>query len=512
MPFNPQGMSSEMKSRTFFFYYLIISLVLISAPSIPGVNAQEQNNWWSSPLRLSSTQGKASEAYMATDQYGYVHTFWTEYLSDDRTIIQYSRFDGESWTVPFDIYISKPFFTIGNLSPVVDQHGTLHFMWTEANGKYIMYSRAPAHDALSAQKWEKPYQINIAANVVKLKIDSNDVFHILFTREIGLQPGVFYSSSEDEGFSWSDPTWLDQDILSGYFPASLQFEMDDYGGLHAAWYYSAQDGSGGDWVRYAHSSDAGRTWSSPYTIDRVGEIVGEVDYQLNAADPVMIVNGRDVQIVWAGGKLHYRHHRISRDLGQTWSPSTRFMGDLNGQAGDGLVVDGLGRVHYFAQIRFPMGIYHAIWSQDHWSLPELIYLIKYESSSEKDGTTSNTIGDRIMAHATYPIILSGNQLILTFTDPPPDPQRRLFVMYRNLEDVPKSTTIPTPTEMATLAPQLIPTLVPTLKATELPASLRINPSSASVSSPGYAISLGFIPALILVIVAIIVQFLAKHKH
>ena len=499
-------MTSEMKSRTILIYYLIIAILLISLQDIPGVNAQDQGNWWSLPFRLSSADGKASEAYIVADQYGYVHVFWTEYLPDDRTIVQYSRFDGESWTVPFDIYITRPFVPIENLSPFVDQHGTLHLVWTEALGKFIMYTRAPAHDALSSQKWETPYLIDIPADTIRLKIDSKDVFHILFTWKIGLQTGVFYSFSEDQGVTWSEPVWLDQDILSGYSPASLQFELDENDGLHAAWYYIAQDASGGDWVRYAHSLDGGITWSSPFTIDRAGELGDEVDYSLSAATPVMIVNGQDVHIIWAGGKLHYRHHRYSRNLGRTWSTPTRFMGDLNGQAGDGLVADGQGRVHFFSQIRYPQGIYHAVWENNRWTAPVLVYLI-----SLGDG---DPIGDRIHAHRTFPIIRAGNQVVLTFTDPPPTPNRRLFTIHRTLEEVLPLSIEPTPlVEITSVAPPTPrPTLVPLPTFVSSPEPPLGNlPSTTPPPDPGNGLLAGAVPSILLTVGTVIILVLKRRS-
>ena len=60
------------------------------------------------PYRLSSEAGKASEASLVADQYGYVHCFWTETLFENQhTIIQYARFDGGTWSAPNDIYITS---------------------------------------------------------------------------------------------------------------------------------------------------------------------------------------------------------------------------------------------------------------------------------------------------------------------------------------------------------------------------------------------------------------------
>ena len=81
----------------------------------------------------------------------------------------------------------------------------------------------------------------------------------------------------------------------------------------------------------------------------------------------MIVQGKNVHVIWAAGSLPYRNHRFSTDRGLTWSAPVQIFGELHGQAFDDLTVDRAGRVHFFAQIRYPMGIYHAYWDQSGWS-------------------------------------------------------------------------------------------------------------------------------------------------
>src|SRR5207247_1489570 len=112
------------------------------------------------------------------------------------------------------------------------------------------------------------------------------------------------------------------------------------------------------------------------------------------------------------GEQSYRNYRYSTDAGLTWSVSERIFGELNGQAFDGLAVDGAGRVHFFGQIRYPQGIYHAIWDHGTWSVPDLVYLILQGDSS------TEVMGDRIHAHDTVPVVRAGNQLVLTFADGP----------------------------------------------------------------------------------------------
>ena len=485
-----------------------VCLVLLVA-ALPGVfatqgaTAQKQGEW-SPPFRLSTEKGKASEAFTTVDQHGFVHVFWSEVLADDRSIIQYARFDGNTWSTPVDVYVSQPFGAIGNISPVVDQQDTLHLVWIEGLDGPAYYTSAPASYASSAQNWQRPHRIAIRGNRAYLQVDGNGHLHILYIKFLGEQPGVYYTHSRDSGLTWQASTWLDPDILAGHVPRSLNFILDEAGRLHAAWYY-VDNAGGGDWVRYAHSLDGGRSWSIPFTIDRLEENNEESDkIGLSAADPVMAVQGQNVHIIWAGGELHYRNHRFSEDAGKTWSRSTRVFGNLNGQAFDGMAVDSLGRVHFVGQIRFPQGIYHAIWEEDRWTQPSLVYLIRNDPA--------DVIGDHIHAHNTYPVIRDGNQLVLTFADPPPDAERRLFVMYRTLEDAPALGPVPTPTLPVTLALEPSPTPSPTV--TPLPPSFdqAAALSTDGTPSPDRTIWFGLVPALLLIAATVVTRLLSKSRH
>ncbi len=185
----------------------------------------------------------------------------------------------------------------------------------------------------------------------------------------------------------------------------------------------------------------------------IDQYVEESEHNLSVASPKMIVQGQAVHVIWAAGELPYRFHRYSTDAGQTWSLARRIFGELHGQAFDSLTVDGAGRVHFLGQIRYPIGIYHAYLDQDQWSHPSLIYLIAQEGSEEG-------IGDDVHAHLLQAAVRAGNQLVLTFGDPPADPTRRLFVMYRTLDDIAPLEIIPTPAPTATLIPLPTPTSEP----------------------------------------------------
>ncbi|OGO34732.1 MAG: hypothetical protein A2Z16_11375 [Chloroflexi bacterium RBG_16_54_18] len=445
---------------------ILVVLFLISAFWFIPARAQETGRGWSEPYQLSTSAGKASEAALVSDQFGYVHVFWTETEPETQNMrIIYSRFDGETWTSPNDIII--PTGGIEIISPAVDSQGTLHIIWCQGSSGPVYYSHAPAYNAQSASSWSTPVQLDIPGGIALLRIDSSGTFHVLFINR-GADLGVYYTRSENQGETWLEPRWLDPDIPLNYTPKGLNFEIDEDDGLHAVWSYGAliNDIENHESVRYIHSLDGGDTWSLPYTVDHYIE---GIDYDLGFAGPKMVLQDDFVHIVWAAGTFPYRHHRFSNDRGDTWNPPEQIFGELHGQAGDGMTVDGAGRVHFFGQIRYPLGIYHAVWYQNGWTPPELIYMIS-------QGEFQPIITDRIHAHTTYPVVRAGNQLVLTFTDGPADPNRRLFAIVYTLNDISPSellawpdatpTPLPEPTQTAiNLAPE--PVLITTPSSIDL---------------------------------------------
>jgi hypothetical protein len=121
----------------------LCAVLLLSLFWTGSTAAQGQGSSWSKPYRLSTEAGKASDASLVADPYGFVHGFWTETLfANQHTVIQYARFDGGTWSAPNDIYITSR--GIDNMSTVVDHNGTLHLVWTEGISGPVYYTYAPA--------------------------------------------------------------------------------------------------------------------------------------------------------------------------------------------------------------------------------------------------------------------------------------------------------------------------------------------------------------------------------
>jgi hypothetical protein len=465
--FSKTEMNTNLSKKILVLAIFLLT-TLVALPSIRAT-AQGAESTWSIPFRISNVDLYAEPAGTVSDQYGLTHVFWTESLLDGRLIIKYSRYDGEVWAVPISIYISPADQAIKTLTPIVDDDGILHLYWTEGILlKGVNYMSAPVRSALNSLEWSRAIRLNIFAEEIAVLFGPDGTRHIILTRNDLGSRGVYYTFSTNDGATWSVPTWLDPDIPTAFVPAFLSFEQDERGGLHLVWAYGTSDFSVefNNWVRYAGLPPGESEWRT-FTIDRVDPADEEVGYQLNAASPVMAVSGSQVAVIWAGGVLHYRHFRLSNDYGETWSNDVRVFGNLNGQAQDGIVVDGLGRIHYFSQIRFPVGIYHAVWDGESWTAPSIVYFIRYSGSATDLG--------KVEAHYTRPSILNGNKMVLTFTDEPPTPKRGLYIMTRLIEDAPEIEPIPLPESSVDTAP--VPTPIET-ETSEIPVE-----GSEAVESP-----------------------------
>ena len=193
---------------------------------------------------------------------------------------------------------------------------------------------------------------------------------------------------------------------------------------------------------------------------------------------------------------------------RTWSASRHIFGELHGQAFEGLAVDATGRVHFIGQIRYPMGIYHAYWDQNHWSTPSLFYLIASEEGKD--------FGDLIAAHNTVPVVRAGNQLVITLADNPSFPNRRLFAMHRILDDVPALELVPTPTPTASPIPVPSPTTwqpTPTLALTPNAPGLGSAVVQSMEQAPGwgFALQVAILPTLLLLAGIVVFQLWFKAR-
>lgn len=499
-----------------FLHWLLIIWILVGwLVNVPMVNAQSSGSNWVGPYRISKIGNKTIGAgtlhgmegvAVTTDQNGIAHVFWRELDEENRMLIQYARFDGANWSIPINIFSTAPEQAIGFLSAAVDLDGRLYLVWGTAPAATspVYISQVPASEAYRVQSWTHAVETGIMAFQMKLRIDSKGTLHLVYSQIHDADPGIYYSRSEDKGKTWSYSVWLDSDILKNYVPWSLQFDLDSSDGLHVAWYYYSYEVTG-DWIRYVHSFSGGKDWISPVTIDRVG---GNPDKDLTFASPVMAVKDKTIMVVWAGGNgLYYRNYGLSSDGGITWTQPIHIFGELNGQAGDGIVADASGRFYFFSQIRYPQGIWQADWMDGKWTTPFLIYLMTQ--------TPDVPLVNRLNVHDTHPAIVVGNVLLLLFFDREGgEGTEPLYAMHRVLEEIPSSRpdneqilVEPGATSTQTPAERDIETEIMVTPFEEKPSSIN-ELSSTGPTRPttvGHLILIGILPSALF-----IVLFLLNH--
>lgn len=501
-------------NRSIFHYHhtllgiTIISIILLTpcfvvSIAAPSAYAQIQDQPWTQPLQISNSGMYSEDGYLVSDAYGNLHLVWIErFIDGEYPVIQYARLDEYGWSKPIDIYAPSQGSYIFSLRLAIDTHNELHLTWTETGIPYqrpVFYSHAPAHDAGSFGNWASPQRIDIPADQICLQVGRGGEVLLLYTKHYEPYPGVYYTKILEQGTRWETPERLDPGIPLAHSPADLECASDGLGNYYALWTYAPMIDVGAvNWVLFASYSHQ-HGWSSPITIDKDLDQSG----RLGHAGPRIAVWNQEIHVVWASDIQ--RLHQYSIDGGQSWSNPISLLLGLEGQAQDSILVDNTGNIHYLAQLRFPRAIYHIRWLGDHWDTPQMVYFI---SSAPGD-----PIGDRIHAHHIHAAFRMGNQLFMTFTDPPSELARRLFVVHRNFSDIPTIPALPTPTTepmpTETLpAGQFLAT--PTIQNDR--EAIRISAAPPLTSSKKPVIFLGALPAVLLVFSCIIYFSLIRKKR
>jgi hypothetical protein len=488
------------KSLLFIMCFFILSHMWLN-----DLRAEGDDIHWTAPYLLSGIEGSIiyTAIDICSDKFGNVHVLWGERVyPNEITTINYSRFNGEIWTQSNDIYVAPQGRSVHNLSVFIGYSDTIHVVWSEGNRGPVYYSKAPVIDAVSALNWSDPAEINIPAHQFKLLVDSKGVLHLLYSILAGDDRGVYYIASSTFGDSWSSPVWLDPDIPSEFIPISIQFEIDETDDIHAVWEYadSSVEGYPSRWVRYAHSLDGDINWSNSITIDIDDDNSGKI----HMARPVLSVVNRRVLVVWAGDYRVRKIMRVSENAGVSWKSPISIFEELNGQANDDLILDPSGRVHFFGQMRYPMGIYHSYWEENRWSIPSMIYFIQQNHASPRD--------ERIHAHSVKAASPDENQLVIIFTNSPDESQLSLYTMHQNQIGI----STPTVTENIQIASTPAETVVLSLKTTtttpnRFPEISYDDEFKSSINDSHLGSVMGIIWGILPVFILLVVLFIFRLK-
>jgi hypothetical protein len=496
----------KTKIRAVIYSLLVVAVGLLAPIGLAAPNVRAQSNAidWSAPINLSNTPESSSRPAIVTDQFGYVHVFWSEEvggrsiygvpeaLVHDGNTIMYTRWDGQTWTQPIDILFVPGDDVATYVAATVDADGWLHVLWSGQSDIY--YSKAPAWQADSARNWTSP--LAVASGNARTQWESDIVagkdgkLHVVYATG-GSDPGIYHIQSLDHGDTWGQPTRISGplDILEENVSNS-RICIDGVGRLHVAWQTNQSEGFGQS-AYYARSTDGGNSWSTPYQLGyRQPGDYGVVFPSLTC------VGDSEIHIINVGGAWHFgRYEHISRDGGVTWSEPYHILDELEGVNGyTYLLVDGVGQKHLITTMRTRAeqqgGTFYAHWLGNGWSPLDL-------AVPEADDTGPG-------AHWTATAIRLGNEIHVLWNTNFTDKAGEIWYTHGTIPGVPQQPALPVP---SAALPATGSTPPPASEVTPIPAPIDINRappaevSDAFVTAPSPVTTLLIITAPVALLIA-----------
>lgn len=343
---------------------------------------------WSRPIRLSSQDSSSWFPDVAADASGRAHIVWSSGVSGYDTVNYVTSLDGQAWSAINDIVAFRQTSGSEATRPTLfaDERGILHLTCRYTS---IYYSQAFADTALTAVAWQAP-EIMSADQVAyfsRLLIDGEGILHLVYTENV-YSPDcpicyhLYHRSSNDEGFSWSEPVDITADAITG--AAKPQLVADKQNNLHVVW----EEGKGGAYgqladpttVRYAVSYDQGKTWSAPLKFPSVGASARNVTLGLDGEDKLVVV--------WWNIPDDTLSYQLSRDRGRTWSaPQTLpgvwgiwsvYQSRLDAYA---MATDSAGQAHLImvgrtAKNQTSLSVLHMLWNGSRWLGPTTLTTLR----------------------------------------------------------------------------------------------------------------------------------------
>ncbi len=456
------------------FYWASILLVLALALAIfASAQGQEAAPGWSTPVNLSHAESNSHYPNLAIDPAGGLHVIWSEGDGQD-DVIYYSHLGRDGWTEPVDVLMTPGGAPAYEPFMAADARGYLHVVWR--GGGAIFYSSAYAPAAGSAHNWSAPVPISpLEANAGNphLVVDRAGILHVVFAQSVGANSGIYYIAQDEEG-SWQGATSVFANSREDRLVGKPRLAIGAEGTLHVVWMETAYPNTFPPLgIRYARSTDGGKTWSRPYAL-------AEGPYD----DAEVIVRGPgEVHVVWSGtAGDRFKFHRWSSDGGRTWSEVWRNT-DLGGiQGWPALVLDGSQKLHWLmVGSVFSMAndcLYYTTWDEGTWS-PGVVVLPGIATTGQNPAFVSAGVagGNELHVVLVYPLDKDRQTW-----------QTEVFYLHRHL-DVPAQTARPLPDPTRTT-----PTAVPTVRPTASPAATAVpriptRPEATAPPGQGTSVSL-----------------------
>jgi hypothetical protein len=297
---------------------------------------------WMAPVALAYSPALPDLPVLAANAQGTLHMLWAEPETEAAStrVLRHARWTGTAWTRPTTVQQS-PMGSAAEPS-MVGVHDRLHAVWSDGPNEQVLYSRAFLRDAHVIGGWDEPQVLpgptsrhGIGSRPQIVTAGPEGHLHVIYAVPVNEDRGIYYTSSDDSGVTWSEATQVFDAARAGWVAAdNPRLAVDVWGLMHVVWTRaSLSPDTPSLGVYYAFSSDGGSSWSDPL-------LAAEGVWTL----PDVITDGfGGVHLFWsqASGAGSWWHQwsaatsaapNLERDDRTTWSRATLIPGfsDIDG--------------------------------------------------------------------------------------------------------------------------------------------------------------------------------------
>lgn len=446
---------------------------------------------WSEAAAIDAGAAAYRALHVLGDGEGDVHALWSA-QPEDAWGIYYSRLDDDRWLPPANLF-SRAASADGSLAAAISAGDRLFAIWRDEEGA-LLFSQAAAADAAIATDWAPaitlPAPLNLAGDLALATAGSSALF-AAYTMPVNEGRGLYVLRSDDQGATWSEPALaVDAEALEWEIAGAPQLVVTGNGALHVLITEEKLAPAGNvtaETLYYVRCPAALDACSEP---EQVGQ--GQPFWQAIVSSGLQTVHR-----LWQekdSGNLRLRH-QVSVDAGESWSEPVLVTTVASGHGAPAMVAADLAGGLHLLQAGDEL-LSSWLWDGS-WSQGEPVAVV-----------TDGLLQGVVSSNGTVAVLFTRDGQ--TPGDDGVAPPYELAGVRRQVElgeiDLQPA---PAPTQTAALAtPSATPAALPTPTAVAV-ATLgggngdEARPAAPAAENPITGIGLGIIPAVLLVIGALV---------
>jgi hypothetical protein len=303
---------------------------------------------WSEPniLSLKSEKPvKMTHFASAADDAGNVHVMWAQSSAGNTSWpdwkIKYSRWSGNQWSTPDDIFKSLNGLPV-HLSLLADGLDRVLVTWVDRSHGDLVFSWANSEKANLPSEWmdinglpSPSYLVDTPDGVV----DASGRIVMAYAVPLNEGRGIYIIQSTDDGNNWSEPLLVFDAVSADWERIEEpKLSLGKDGTLHLLFIRRSIREEQPVGLYYSRSIDGGKTWDT-------SQILSEGNIQW--AD-IVSYGDRTVHAAWQedDGLVFANVSQVSEDGGLTWGKQNDVTGVNTGATQVALTSDGHGVVHF----------------------------------------------------------------------------------------------------------------------------------------------------------------------